>query len=163
MMIAVTSRNKSWAELYFFTKATDMKIEGSGITAETIAKMWYKGQYETFYAGNSATPVRTDMVCFRKGTKQHLYLLTAARDANKVWNLVLVGSAWNTTHGLIDMPDEYEKYIRFAFGLSGAAFSRFYTYMKHKLNLAEDRMPTLAEGNAHYKDFEMAEKFNKVI
>ena len=161
MMIAVASRNKSWAELYFFTKATDMAIEGSGAAAESVAKRWFKESYDTFRLGENA--VKSDMVCFRKGTKQHRYMLETAVGANKVWGVIMVSSSWNTTHGLIDMPDKYEKYIRFVFGITGEAFSRFYTYMKHKLELKEARPPTLEEGLAHYQDFKMLEGFNKVI
>ena len=160
MMIAVASRNKTWAELYFFTKATNMQIEGSGVEAEGIAKKWCKDSYDTYMHGMD-TPIKTDMVCFRKDTKQHKYLIETAKGSNKVWNIVMASKAWNTTHGLIDMPDKYEKYIRFVFDITGADFSRFYTYMKHKLAL-KDRMPTLDEGLAHYKDFELAMKFNEV-
>ena len=162
MMISVVSRNKSWAELYFFTKATDMAIEGSGAAAEGVAKSWYNdGGYEGRDMNKGI--VKSDMVCFRKKTKQHRYLIDAAIGANKVWGVILTDSSWNTTHGLIDMPDKYEPYIRFVFGITGEAFSRFYTYMKHKLELKEARMPTLEEGLAHYKDFKMLEGFNKVI
>lgn len=162
MMIAVASRNKSWAELYFFTKATDMAIEGSGAAAEGVAKSWYN---DNGYEGRNLDKgiVKSDMVCFRKGTKQHRYLLDTAVGATKVWGVVMVSSSWNTTHGLIDMPDKYAPYVRFVFKMEGKVFARFYTYMKHKLELKEARMPTLEEGLTHYKDFEMTERFNKVI
>ena len=156
-MIVLTSRNKNMQELYFFTTPKNIV---DPLTQEGIRKRYYNS---SIYYGDEKAG-KSDMYCFRKYTKQHAYLQELAKTATYVWGTIIVSSAWNVTHGIVDLPDKYDAYARFVFGMEGKTFSRFCTFLYHKLERKDkSHMPTFDEGLAHYKDFAMIEGFNKVI
>ena len=157
MKIVIYSRNKNVGEIYFLNPTPERFTECMG-------HRWDKRTYKEYVRNDDKKETYpVENMTYHKYTKQHNYLQQLTIAATELHGIVMVGNAYNAVHGTIDLPDKYKEYVEFAFKMDGKTFSRFYTYMNHKLKLNPKRAPTLDEGMLHYKDFDLTERFNKVI